>query len=66
MSDTDIHQTFVTAYTYGGSFYQALAMAGLKADPSNRQRLLTAFPEMADTYGPASTLHRQLRDEVMA
>ena len=62
MSDTDIHQTFVTAYTYGGSFYQALAMAGLKADPSNRQRLLTAFPEMADTYGPASVLHRQLRD----
>ena len=66
MSDTDIYQTFVTAYTYGGSFYQALAMAGLKADPSNRQRLLTAFPEMVDTYGPASALHRQLRDEVMA
>jgi len=62
MSDTDIHQAFVTAYTYGGSFYQALAMAGLKADPSNRQRLLAAFPEMADTYGPASVLYRQLRD----
>ena len=62
MSGTDIHQTFVTAYTYGGSFYKALAEAGLKADPSNRQRLLAAFPELANTYGAASVLHRQLRD----
>ena len=62
MSGTDIYWTLQPAATYGGSFYQALAVAGLKADPSNRQRLLTAFPEMADTYGPASVLHRQLRD----
>jgi len=61
MSDTDIHQTFVTAYTYGGSFYQALAMAGLKADPTNRQRLLTAFPELATIYGPDTALHKFLR-----
>ena len=63
MSDTDTYWTLQAAVAYGGSFYKALAEAGLKADPSNRQRLLTAFPEMADTYGPASTLHRQLRDE---
>ena len=62
MSNTDIYWILITAATYGGSFYKALAEAGLKADPSNRQRLLTAFPEMADTYGPASVLHRQLRD----
>ena len=62
MSDTDTYWTLQAAAAYGGSFYKALAEAGLKADPSNRQRLLTAFPEMADTYGPASTLHRQLRD----
>ena len=61
MSDTDIHQTFVTAYTYGGSFYQALAMAGLKADPTNRQRLLTAFPELTTIYGPDTELHKFIR-----
>ena len=66
MSDTDIFWILRTAAAHGGSFYQALAMAGLKADPSNRQRLLTAFPEMADTYGPASVLHRQLRDREAA
>ena len=61
MSDTDIHQTFVTAYTYGGSFYQALALAGLKADPTNRQRLLTAFPELTTIYGPDTELHKVTR-----
>ena len=61
MSDTDIHQTFVTAYTYGGSFYQALAMAGLKADPTNRQRLLTAFPELTTIYGPDTEFHKFIR-----
>ena len=62
MSDTDIYWTLQTAATYGGSFYKALAEAALKADPSNRQRLLAAFPELANTYGAASALHRQLRD----
>ena len=66
MSGTDIYWTLQTAATYGGSFYKALAEAGLKADPSNRQRLLAAFPELADTYGAASVLHRQLRNEVTA
>ena len=62
MSGTDIYWILITAATYGGSFYKALAEAGLKADPSNRQRLLAAFPELANTYGAASVLHRQLRD----
>ena len=62
MSDTDIFWTLQAAAAYGGSFYKALADAGLKADPSNRQRLLAAFPELANTYGAASVLHRQLRD----
>ena len=66
MSDTDIYWTLITAATYCGRFYKALAEAGLKADPSNRQRLLAAFPELANTYGPASVLHRQLRNEVTA
>lgn len=61
MDDTDIYWTFVTADKYGGSFYSALARAGLAADPQNKQRLLTAFPAFARTYGPASRLHRQLR-----
>jgi hypothetical protein len=61
MSESDIYWTFQTAISYGGNFYGRLAGAGLAADPSNRQRLLEAFPEFAATYGPASQLHRDLR-----
>jgi hypothetical protein len=33
----------------------------MKADPSNKRRILDAFPEMVATYGTASRMHRQLR-----
>ncbi len=58
---SDIYWTFQTAITSGGNFYARLAIAGLAADPTNRQRLLVAFPEMTETYGPASQLHRDLK-----
>jgi hypothetical protein len=44
----------------------ALADAGLAADPGNKRRILTAFPEMVATYGTASRLHRNLREGVAA
>jgi len=66
MNDSDIYWTFETAIQYGGSFFQALGMAGLKADPGNKRRILAAFPEMVATYGTASKLHRHLRDGVAA
>ena len=61
MTQSDTYWTLMTAAQYGGSFYQALANAGLRADPRNRQRLLDAFPELVATYGAASNLHRHLR-----
>lgn len=61
MTENDIYWTFATAIEYGGSFFKALAQAGLKGDPSNKSRILAAFPEMVATYGTASRLHRQLR-----
>lgn len=66
MSDADIYWTFATAIQYGGGFYRKLADAGLAADPGNKRRILTAFPEMVTTYGTASKLHHQLRSEVAA
>ena len=66
MTDSDRYWTFITAAQYAGSFFKALAEAGLKADPINRERLLLAFPEVYATYGPASRLHRRLREGVEA
>lgn len=61
MTDTDIYWTLAAAYQYGGGFYQALAQAGMKADPINKQRILTAFPELVEDYGINSKFHRSLR-----
>ena len=61
MNDTDIHWTFAAAYQYGGGFFQNLAKAGLAADPGNKQRILTAFPELVATYGPPTKFHKGLR-----
>jgi hypothetical protein len=66
MTDIDRYWAFITASEYGGSFFKALAEAGLKADPINRERLVLAFPELYATYGPSSRLHRQLREGVEA
>ena len=66
MSDADIYWTFQTAAIYGGNFFRALANAGLAADPINKRRILTAFPEMVATYGTASRVHRNLREGVAA
>ena len=61
MTDSDIYWTFAAAYQYGGSFYQALAQAGMKADPINKNRIIEAFPELLDTYGVSSKFHQTLR-----
>lgn len=61
MSDTDIHYTFITAAQCGGNFFRRLAEAGLAADPTNRQRLLTAFPELTTIYGPDTEHHKCIR-----
>lgn len=63
MNPIEQHWTLMTAAEYGGSFFKALAEAGLKADPSNRDRLFRTWPELSATYGPASNLHRALRDD---
>ena len=61
MTDSDIYWTFAAAHHYGGSFYQALAQAGMKADPTNKNRIIEAFPELLDTYGVSSKFHQTLR-----
>jgi hypothetical protein len=62
MNESEVFYTFSTAAEYGGGFYSLLGKAGLKADPSNKAKLLLAFPELKQTYGPASSLHRHLRN----
>jgi len=40
--------------SHGGSFVSAFANVLRYADPVNRQRLLDAFPDLVEQYGPTS------------
>jgi hypothetical protein len=51
--------TLNTAAHFGGSFIKQLAFAALLADPSNRGRVLAAFPEIEDTYGPMTAFYSE-------
>lgn len=59
MTPDEVYHTFAAAVDHGGSFYKLIGRAGLVADPSNRQRLLDAFPELVTTYGPDSYWQRR-------
>jgi len=59
MTPTQTHYTLLTAEQFGGSFIRHLAVAALHADPSNRKRVLTAFPEIEAEYGPTSKFYSE-------
>lgn len=52
MNSTQFHSMIVLMEKYGGSFVSSIAQALRYADPKNRQRLLDAFPDLVEKYGP--------------
>ena len=54
MTDIQVHEMICRMETYGGSFVVALANAMRKADRSNKNKLILAFPDYVDMYGPDS------------
>ena len=61
MNDSQIYSTFLTAAEFGGGFYSSLGASGLRADVQNKARLLLAFPELVDKYGPESSFQRTVQ-----
>jgi hypothetical protein len=54
MTYDEVYEMICRMETYGGSFVVALAGAMRKADASNKNRLILAFPEYVQEYGPDS------------
>lgn len=52
MTPTELTQFICTLETRGGSFCAAFAQTLRYADPCNRTRLLEAFPDLVEKYGP--------------
>lgn len=59
MNSTELHATMRCMKEYGGSFCSNLADAMLYADPNNRARIIQAFPEIIERYGPTSTFQQR-------
>jgi 2-oxo-4-hydroxy-4-carboxy--5-ureidoimidazoline (OHCU) decarboxylase len=55
MTSTQLHAMITLMDQYGGSFVSAIAQALRYADPTNRKRLLDAFPDLVAKYGPSSS-----------
>ena len=56
MTYDEVFQMTTRMEKYGGSFVKALASAFKVADPTNRQKLIDAFPNYVNEYGPSSKL----------
>ena len=54
MTDVEVYEMMNRMESFGGSFVVALANAMRKADWSNKNRLIFAFPEYVKEYGPDS------------
>ena len=50
----EVYDMICRMEAYGGSFIVALAGALRKADQSNKNRLILAFPDYVKEYGPNS------------
>lgn len=57
-TEQQVH-TLLTAQHYGGNFMRHLAAAGLAADPTNRQTLFDAFPDLENFYGPLTAFYSE-------
>ena len=54
MNSSELTAMICLMQSHGGSFVNAIAQALRFADPVNRQRLLDAFPDLVQKYGPTS------------
>lgn len=60
MTHDEFIYTCQTMQAYGGSFASRIADAALVADTTNKDRLIAAFPELFEKYGPGSDFYKHL------
>lgn len=61
MNHDELHATLLCMERFGGTFCTKLAAAMRYADPNNRQKILNAFPEIVEKYGPTGPFQRSMK-----
>jgi hypothetical protein len=59
VTEKQIVASIRTAHHYGGGFIKKLAEAALAADPYNRNKVLSNWPDLLTNYGPGSNFYRE-------
>jgi hypothetical protein len=57
LTHTEVMKTFEVASRFGGSFMEAIAVAGLHADPDNVGKILRTWPNIKQQYGPGTPFY---------
>lgn len=57
MTSTEKYLMLLTMRAYGGGFVNALSEAWSRADATNDERLMRAFPDYVHQYGPGSAFY---------
>lgn len=52
MSESDLRTAARNMGDYGGGFAQAMSLAYMLADATNKVRVVNAFPELFERYAP--------------
>lgn len=58
MNANELHATLLCMERFGGTFCSNLAAAMRYADPDNLKRIMKAFPEIIEKYGPTGPFQR--------
>lgn len=58
MTPNEFQATLLCMERFGGTFTANLAAALRCADPSNRQRIWDAFPDILEKYGPTGSFQK--------
>lgn len=58
MTPNEFQATLLCMERFGGTFTASLAAALRFADPSNRQKIWDAFPDILEKYGPTGMFQR--------
>lgn len=64
MTNSELDVFAETLQRYSGGWGQAYATLLRRSDPVRKQRLLDAFPELEETYGPDSIFFRDTKQQI--
>ena len=62
MTEEELFTTRQAMSHFGGSFVAAMSIALSRADANNTHRIIEAFPDLLEQYGPETHFYRAMKE----